>query len=53
MITATCKNENCQQYAIGYLIIGQPENVECGLCCQDTELTDSQADPQNQENITE
>jgi hypothetical protein len=45
MITATCKNQPCEQYDINYNFLGDPSEVECGTCAINCELTDPRPDP--------
>ena len=46
MITATCKNATCSESGTNYLVLGQHDRVECGLCGKNTELTNPQPDPE-------
>jgi hypothetical protein len=52
MITATCKNSACSQFEAQYNFLGEPQEVECGLCSNFCKLSDSRPDPTEEQNET-
>jgi hypothetical protein len=45
MITATCKNTECQWHNVERTVGGEPARVQCGHCATDCDLTDLRPDP--------
>ena len=45
MITATCRNNQCDANGVDRFTLGEPDRVQCGACGDDCELSDPQPDP--------
>jgi hypothetical protein len=45
MITATCKNLACGQFDTEYNFLGEPTEIQCGLCSNFCELSNFRLDP--------
>ena len=52
MITATCKNNECNANDVNRFTLGEPDHVQCGACGDDCELSNPQPDPPTDEEPT-
>jgi hypothetical protein len=46
MKTVICRNETCSQNGVNEFLIGEPDLVMCGVCCEPCELSEHYADPE-------
>lgn len=53
MITATCRNSECDANGVDRFTSGDPDRVQCGACAHDCELSNPQPDPPEPELIEE